>query len=294
MRAFCVHTSRRAPCQGLVGNIGLLTLLQHEDCEHTYVLGSSQNDLPLQYTFDGGLGASLNANGTEVVAARTEGEPRGQGGSSREQVEHAVSVYLDEKLVGVATTGHFNLTDLEAGWHTLQIVVRDAAGNDLRDARSTDTAIFSVSNVKIASMDLPAPELLGRERRGHIFSIALVVVATGRYIHHVRAFAESALLHFCRPHNVTVLVLSDASLHLPQHLHDSVRWLGIPAEKWPFPTLKKPHFTLLHWDIIGSFDFAFVADVDLLFVRPVGIEVHVELLFVRGGGSVVADHRRHT
>jgi len=47
----------------------------------------------------------------------------------------------------------------------------------------------------------------------------------------------------------------------------------VTADTWPFPTLKKPHFALSHWDMIQPFEYAFIVDVDILFVRSVGIEV---------------------
>jgi len=186
---------------------------------------------------------------------------------------HGVNVYLDETFVGVATGGHFDLTGLSAGMHVVTIVARDPSGADLDDLHLSDSAGFTVSPVDLASMDLPVPQVLHREQTGQVFKIALVVVATGRYIDHVPLFAESALQHFCSKHHVTILVLTDSSMQLDPRLQDHVRWLRIVAEDWPFPTLKKPHFALSHWEAIAEFDFAFIADADLLFVRPVGIEV---------------------
>ena len=186
---------------------------------------------------------------------------------------HGVNVYLDETFVGVATGGHFDLTGLSAGMHAVTIAARDPSGADLDGLHLSDSAGFTVSHVDLASMDLPLPSLLHREQMGHVFKIALVVVATGTYIDHVPLFAESALQHFCKKHQVTILVLSDSWMQLDPHLQDHVRWLSIVAEDWPFPTLKKPHFALNHWGVIEPYDFAFIADADLLFVRAVGIEV---------------------
>lgn len=117
-----------------------------------------------------------------------------EGGAWSDKFGHGVSVYLDENLVGVAQGGHFNLSGLVPGIHTLQIVARDAAGNDqevfpcaswpvLAGARGmrwegdgvgltaggfrllgiplwqdpyiSDTSVFRVSDIDLASMDLP-------------------------------------------------------------------------------------------------------------------------------------------
>lgn len=137
----------------------------------------------------------------------------------------------------------------------------------------TDTSIFQVSTVQLANMDLPAPHILRKARGGHKFRIAVVVVATGVYIKQVALFAKSAQTYFCTDHHVQVLVLGDSRLELESSLHAYVRWLNITSPPWPFPTLKKPHFALSHWETIKEFEYAFIMDVDMVFVRPVGLEV---------------------
>ena len=221
------------------------------DCEHDFVLGSTTGgELPL--TFE------ANAHSP-----------------------HGVAVYVDEKPVGVAhmwagrRAGDFNLTGLAAGWHTLQVVLLDAAGQEQQRPFVSDTSIFKVSTVELALMDLPAPHILQRVRRGETFRIALIVVATGDYVHHLPLFAHSARAHFCRDHDVSLVALSDTRIPLDPGLDGYVRWLNVSAAKWPLPTLKKPHMVLQHWAGIPAhgFDFAFILDVDIIFVRPVGVEI---------------------
>ena len=178
------------------------------------------------------------------------------------------------EMVGVGRgAGDFNLTGLAAGWHTLQVVLLDAAGQEQQHPFVSDTSIFKVSTVELALMDLPAPHILQRVRRGEIFRIALIVVATGEYVHHLPLFAHSARAHFCRDHDVSLVALSDTRIPLDPGLDGYVRWLNVSAAKWPLPTLKKPHMVLQHWTAIHGFDFAFILDVDIIFVRPVGVEI---------------------
>ena len=103
---------------------------QHEDCEHSFVLGSDKN-LALRFAAarwheeDAASGLGAHARGRD---APTSQPPRGSAGA--DEFEHGVSVYVDERLVGVAHGGHFNLSGLLPGMHTLQIVARDEMGND--------------------------------------------------------------------------------------------------------------------------------------------------------------------
>ena len=74
---------------------------------------------------DAGSGFGAHAWGWDEPAPQP---PSGSAGW--DELAHGVSVYVDERLVGVAHGGHFNLSGLLPGMHTLQIVARDAAGND--------------------------------------------------------------------------------------------------------------------------------------------------------------------
>jgi hypothetical protein len=94
------------------------------------VLGSDKN-LALRFAAarwheeDAASGLGAHARGRD---APTSQPPRGSAGA--DEFEHGVSVYVDERLVGVAHGGHFNLSGLLPGMHTLQIVARDEMGND--------------------------------------------------------------------------------------------------------------------------------------------------------------------
>ena len=144
---------------------------------------------------------------------------------------------------------------------------------DGREAYSSDSTLFHVSELNLAVMDWPSPHILEKARGGHIFRIAVVVVATGTYRKHVPGFAAAAYRYLCTDHHVTLFVLSDGRVPLKPPLDRFVEWLNITSPPpWPFPTLKRPHVVLTHWSRIKEFEYVLMMDVDLLFVRPVGLE----------------------
>ena len=103
---------------------------QDEDCLQSFVLGSGR-ELELRFAWRShqeGVAGGLKPHSWGQDDASTQ-LPR-EGGAWSDEFRHGVSVYLDERLVGVAQGGHFNLSGLVPGIHTLQIVARDAAGND--------------------------------------------------------------------------------------------------------------------------------------------------------------------
>ena len=145
---------------------------------------------------------------------------------------------------------------------------------DGREVYSSDSTLFHVSELNLVVMDLPSPHVLEKAREGHVFRIAVVVTATGTYRKHVPGFAAAAYRYLCTDHHVTLFVLSDGRVPLQPPLDRFVVWLNISSPpSWPFPTLKRPHFALSHWARIKEFEYVFMMDVDLLFVRPVGLEV---------------------
>jgi hypothetical protein len=103
---------------------------QDEDCLHSFVLGSGR-ELELRFAWrshqeDVAGGLEPHAWGQDEASTQLSRE----NGAWSDEFGHGVSVYLDERLVGVAQGAHFNLSGLAPGIHTLQIVARDAAGND--------------------------------------------------------------------------------------------------------------------------------------------------------------------
>jgi len=180
------------------------------------------------------------------------------------------AVYVDDEFVGVAPLGEHELAleGLEEGWHAVYIVLRSPTGVELD--RTYGVSPFHVSGIDLGQYDLPDVSVVKDVRQGRKFSIGVLVVATGSYIRHVPRFSQSVLALFCEGHTVTVLVLSDVE---PPTDDDRVRWLPIQSEPWPGPTLLKPHYALQHREALRPYDFLFFLDVDVVFVRPVGIEV---------------------
>ena len=123
---FLLHRDRFVDCDLL----HLRVVVQHEDCDHAFLVGSANRSVPLIY--DTGLRAHQSRSHMlpfdTLRSAPENGDFRAtDGGISAKEV----SVYLDEELVGVGKDGNFSLTGLVPGMHTLRIVALDAAGAEL-------------------------------------------------------------------------------------------------------------------------------------------------------------------
>jgi hypothetical protein len=96
---------------------------------------------------------------------------------------------------------------------------------------------------------------------------ALLVIATGaRYHKYLQPLLASARTYFV-PH--TPVIFSDTSdIGFGEH-----PYMVVPHEEWPGPTLHRYHTFLKAREYLSIFDQIFYADVDMLFVAPVGEEI---------------------
>jgi len=100
-------------------------------------------------------------------------------------------------------------------------------------------------------------------------NVALLIVATGKYIQFVPPLVESAEKYFCKEHNVTYFVFTDQEpIPLPNTVYTYQERLG-----WPFDTMKRYHVYEKNWELFKDQDYLFASDADMLFVDEVGSEI---------------------
>lgn len=114
------------------------------------------------------------------------------------------------------------------------------------------------------------------------YRIGLCIMATGKYISFVMPLIESARKYFCPGHHVTFFIFTDG--HLPA-AHDIVR---IEQKKmgWPYDTMMRFATYLRNADLIGSMDYLFACDADMLFVDTCGDEILGERVATRHPGFI--------
>lgn len=99
--------------------------------------------------------------------------------------------------------------------------------------------------------------------------VALVVIATGRYIEFVNDLIESAWQFFVPDHDLCVIVLTDA-MKWP---NQKALYFARDHEPWPGPTLHRYGSIYGHRGLLINFDYVFTIDADMRFVAKVGNEV---------------------
>jgi histo-blood group ABO system transferase len=101
------------------------------------------------------------------------------------------------------------------------------------------------------------------------YNIGLCIMATGKYISFVMPLITSARVHFCPGHSVTFFVFTDGNLPTAP---DIVR-IQQPKMGWPYDTMMRFATYLRHADVVGSMDYVFACDADMLFVDTCGDEM---------------------
>lgn len=117
-------------------------------------------------------------------------------------------------------------------------------------------------------------------------NIGLLITATGKYINFVPPLLESADTYFCTHHNVTYFIFTDGTP--PEH----PRVVKIPHIQmgWPYDSMMRFHTYNKHKELIGTMDYLFAIDADMLFNEQIGDEIlgdrvgvrHPQFLFERG------------
>jgi len=110
--------------------------------------------------------------------------------------------------------------------------------------------------------------------------IGLLIVATGKYISFVEPLIQSADIFFCKNHDVTYFVFTDA------HKTSSSKIKYIYQNKlgWPFDTMMRYQIYLSNEDLLKEQDYLFSCDADMLFAAPIGNEILGDRIAVQHPG----------
>jgi histo-blood group ABO system transferase len=100
-------------------------------------------------------------------------------------------------------------------------------------------------------------------------NVGLCITATGKYIVFVDPLIASAEKHFCKNHHVTYFVFTDSL----RESTENIIYLSHSKLGWPYDTMMRYHAYLAYQDVIGTQDYLFALDADMLFVGEVGDEI---------------------
>lgn len=109
--------------------------------------------------------------------------------------------------------------------------------------------------------------------------VALLIVATGKYVKYFNGLAESANQYFLPDCDVDIAVFSDQEIS---------RWGVHKVEHnvWPASTLNRFHFFKQYESELQGYDYLFYIDVDTLFTAPVTSEILSDITAVQHCGFV--------
>lgn len=106
------------------------------------------------------------------------------------------------------------------------------------------------------------------------FNIGLLIMATGKYINFVEPLINSAEKYFCKNHNVTYFVFTDAkNFYNEKAVVISQSKLG-----WPYDTMMRFETYYKNIEKFKLMDYIFGSDADMLFVDDVGDEILSDLV----------------
>lgn len=100
-------------------------------------------------------------------------------------------------------------------------------------------------------------------------NIGLVIMATGKYVTFAMKLVESAKTHFCKNHQITFFIFTDANLQDA----GSIKVFHQEKLGWPYDTMMRPSIYLKQQEILSKQDYLFAIDADMLFVDSVGDEI---------------------
>lgn len=98
-------------------------------------------------------------------------------------------------------------------------------------------------------------------------NVALITIATNKYIEFIEPLFKTVKEHFLTNHNISMYCLTD------KDVPDGVIKLQQEHMPWPYPTLLRYHFIMKHYDILKQYDAVYYCDADMLFVDKVGDEI---------------------
>ena len=116
--------------------------------------------------------------------------------------------------------------------------------------------------------------------------VALMTMATGRYVELLGGLLESARRHFFAGGPRRTFVFTDATSDVGPFAAEDVTRLPIEHEPWPMVTLKRFHYFTRYRDVLLEADYLYYIDVDMRFVASCGEEI----LPTGGSGLVAVRH----
>ena len=112
--------------------------------------------------------------------------------------------------------------------------------------------------------------------QSEIPNVALLIIATNKYVCFVDPLIQSADQYFLKNCNVTYCIFTDQRPAV--NTKRLFNYLHIEHEPWPNPTLKRYDYINQYKDILSSFDYLFYCDADMKFVDTVGEEILSDLV----------------
>lgn len=100
------------------------------------------------------------------------------------------------------------------------------------------------------------------------FNVALLIVATGKYINFAPQLINSAKQHFMPDQNVKIFLFTDA-----QYKHENVTVLPHTKVGWPWDSMNRYDLYYKNKDHFKDIDYIFACDADLLFIGDINSSI---------------------
>jgi hypothetical protein len=113
--------------------------------------------------------------------------------------------------------------------------------------------------------------------------VALMTMATGRYVELLEGLLESARRHFFAGGCRRTFVFTDSPSGIVSSASGEITPLAIEHEPWPSVTLKRFHYFTRYREALLEADYLYYIDVDMRFVADCGEEI-----LPNGGSGLVA------
>lgn len=108
-----------------------------------------------------------------------------------------------------------------------------------------------------------------------VYSVALLIMATGKYVEFVPRLLKSADTYFLPGHKVTYFVFTNGTV-----VEDFKNLKIVPQEQlgWPYDTMMRFETYYKHRDLFLDYDYIYCLDADMAFVDTVGDEILADLV----------------
>ena len=103
--------------------------------------------------------------------------------------------------------------------------------------------------------------------------VALLNIATNKYVNFLNAIYSSAIKHFCTDSHLDLFLFTNHKVEADiKDPRIGFKLCHIEHEPWPAPTLKRYHYFLKEEEAISEYDYVFYVDVDSAFVSDIKTE----------------------